>query len=45
MHLATDNGFDILTNINFVATIKSTYKECVRDKLVDRTPTCRKERW
>ena len=44
MHFATDNDL-ILTKINFVATIKSTYKECVRDKLVDRTPTCQKERW
>ena len=35
----------VLTNPVSEIIIKPTYKECARDKLVDRTPTCRAVRW
>lgn len=33
-----------LTSPFFCGIIKTTYKECARDKLDDRTATCRKVR-
>ena len=39
-----DMTFVILQNIQFYCKVALTYEECVRDKLDDRTTTCRKVR-